>query len=366
MLGLPSATSSAPFPFDDNASWLSTEDRYNKRLCEIAGLVLTRNQGDSSHGYGLTQEIDERLGSIAKQMPSTWWEIPTCLVDGRTDAAASQFERIMSQIWHFELETLVHLPFMLRAATDRRYEYSRISCLNASRNLIKRWMFIRGARSVIFISSLVEFQAFTSAITILLGLLGPTRSSTDSVISKEQNEDMQLIETVVQILEARQSSGTGLHVVNQSISVIRTLQNVLRGNSTSNLRLSIQHFGTISITRGGTMQLLEGERIVGAHPRFDEVSMHVYPNEQAHQSKSTALPIDNDSLSLSMPNGFNGDMDISPASTNNTLLQFTSSQFPMFEVPAIDETMQWPTFQENDVLLFNGLLDTDVEGNWAF
>jgi hypothetical protein len=63
MLGAPSATGSTPFSFDDNALWLSTEDPYNKNLCEIAGLILTRNQADSTHVFSITHKSDEKLGS---------------------------------------------------------------------------------------------------------------------------------------------------------------------------------------------------------------------------------------------------------------------------------------------------------------
>jgi hypothetical protein len=49
---------------------------------------------------------------------------------------------------------------------------------------------------------------------------------------------------------------------------------------------------------------------------------------------------------------------------NNTVLQFSSSQFPTFEAQGMDSTTEWPPFQESDILLFNSLLDTDVSVNW--
>jgi hypothetical protein len=373
MLGAPSATSSTAFSFDDNAPWLSTEDLYNKNLCEIAGLILTRNQDDSTHAFSNTHEIDEKLGSLARQMPPTWWEIPTSIVDGSIEEVGSQLERILCQIWHFELETLAHLPFMLRAATDRRYDYSRISCLSASRNLIKRWMSIRKARSMIFVNTLIEFQAFTAAITVLLGLLGSTPPTTDPIVLKERSEDLQLVETVVQILEELKQRGAGVLVVNQGISVIRTLQGVLRneGNSSGNLRLEIQHFGTITISRSGNVQSLEGERILGANPRSAVTSIGVNAQHKAGRSNSTPVATGagptSTSMSVSEGQGYqtvDSDGDISWM--NDTVLQFTSSQFPTFEAQGMDDNIEWPPFQESDILLFNSLLDTDVGVNWDF
>jgi hypothetical protein len=313
-------------------------------------------------------------------MPRSWWEIPTIVLDGRTKEGAAQFEQMMCQIWHFELETLVHLPFMLRAATDRRYDYSRISCLKASRGLISRWMFMRKCYGTTFVSNLVEFQAFTAAITLLLGLLGPAHTITDPVVLKERYEDLQLVETVVQVLEAVKQFGTttsSVHVVDQSISVIRTLQGVLRneGNPSGNLRLAIQHFGTISIARCGTVQTLEGERMIGANPRSDLTSMEVNPLHQAGRSKSIPSATGAGPTSTSMPvptsegyQSINSEGDVMNGNRTwmtNTVLQFTSSQFPTFEAQSMDSTTEWP-FHESDIMLFDGLLNTDVEGNWNF
>jgi hypothetical protein len=111
--------------------------------CHISGLILTRNQGESTHAFSATHEIDEKLDSFAKQMPQAWWEISTAMMSNHTEEAIAQFERMMCQIWHFELATLLHLPFMLRVATNQRHEYSRISCLSANRGLTKRWISIR-------------------------------------------------------------------------------------------------------------------------------------------------------------------------------------------------------------------------------
>lgn len=65
---------------------------------------------------------------------------------------------------------------------------------------------------------------FTAAITLLLGLIGPSHTTTNPIVVRERTENMQLVETVVQILEGLKGCGTGVEVVNQSISVIRSLK----------------------------------------------------------------------------------------------------------------------------------------------
>lgn len=374
---MPSATNSTPTHVDNHAPFLSTEDLYHQHLCHISGLILTRNQRDSTHVFPATQEIDEKLESLAKRMPQDWWEIPSAPMTSRTEEAASQFERIMCQIWHLELATLLHLPFMLRAATDRRYEYSRISCLSATRGLIKRWMSIREVPGKTLFSNLIEFQAFTAATTILLGLLGSTHTTTDQVAFQERYEDLQLVETVVQTFERIRQHGTAVHIADQSITVIRTLQGVLQSkdDSFSSLRLEIPHFGTISVTLSGAVQSLEGDRIVGAnpHPRAKLKGANppirtrgfgsVHPQTTTRPtwgSMSSSGSQEHRSANMS-----GEDMDDNAMGVDNTVLQFTSCHFPAFESSSMNDFTEW-CFQESDTIFFDSLLNTDVEGNWNF
>ncbi len=47
----------------------------------------------------------------------------------------------------------------------------------------------------------------------------------------------------------------------------------------------------------------------------------------------------------------------------NNVLQFTSSQFPIFDAQVMDNTTGWQ-FQESDMMFFDSLLNNDVAGNW--
>lgn len=177
----------------------------------------------------------------------------------------------MCQIWHFELATLLHLPFMLRAASNRRYEYSRISCLNACRDLIKRWVSIRETNGTFYFSNLLDFEAFTAATTLILGLLVSLGDKFQDT-SQEQDEDSELVEMVVRNFERLKRHGSQVSVGSQSILVIQTLQGLLRGESSSGqLRLEIPFFGTIKVAHCGTIEPLEGERILGANTGHNNI-----------------------------------------------------------------------------------------------
>lgn len=43
----------------------------------MAGLILARNQEDSTHSFSTTQRIGEQLDALEETMSSAWWEVPT-------------------------------------------------------------------------------------------------------------------------------------------------------------------------------------------------------------------------------------------------------------------------------------------------
>lgn len=278
----------------------------------------------------------------------------------------------MCQIWHFELEALLHLPFMLRAANDRRYEYSRVSALNASRSLIKRWLAIRESQSTFYFSNLLEFEAFTAAITLLLGVLGQDQSMNRGD-SQERDEDSRIVERVVHNLVRLKRQGSGMSVGDQSISVIRTLQRFLyKENFSGALTLEIPFFGMIRIAHMGAVQPLEGERILGANPR---------QNTSLPRSAKLAPP------SSTLGTGYSHDW-VSPRETpdppelvergevyteqdvagNATILQFSGGYLQLPDMPDVQsgrETNEWPDL-ESDMIFFDSLVNTDLVGNWTF
>lgn len=314
--------------------------------------------------------IGEKLESLANQMPSDWWEIPMNILNERTKEASIQFERIMCQIWHFELATLVHLPFMLRAATDRRYEYSHVSCLNASRSLIKRWVTIRASRTSLLFSNLLEFQAFTAAVTLLLGLLGAPKSTNQEIL-QEGYEDSQLVETVIDNFERFKQLDT-MTIGTQSISVIRTLQRFVQGgNASDKLRLEIPFFGVIRISRSGALQPLEGERVLGANgcqsSSFLRPAQSTLPSFMTRIERiPNLMPQPNKQIpheAVGKEESYAG----SDVGRDDTILQFSGGHFQLPEASGIQDgfdTSEW-SFQESDMIFFDSLVNTDLMGDWT-
>ncbi|KAL3447157.1 hypothetical protein BJX65DRAFT_98537 [Aspergillus insuetus] len=382
ILGLPSSTGSAVFPLDNNASRDSAEDLYHKKLYHISGLILDRNQGDSTHSFSTTLRISEQLDSFAAQMPPVWWEIPKTVPTTRTRESSAEFERIMCQIWHFELATLLYLPFMLRAATtkDRGFEYSRSKCLDAARNLVKRWISIRESQTSLLFSNLLEFQAFTAATTLLLGLLAGERSTHPTTV-QERNEDSRLVERVIANFENGStrppaSNSIANPVSAQSIQVICTLQRFLQpGDPSDRLRLDIPFFGVIRVARSGAaLQAIQGERLLGATLGHNTV-LHSSPATSPPTVVSSEAATVVGSASIRRPrkrtqqemavDEEEGYTDYS-LGREEPLLHISSNHFHLPQAPDILgglDTAEWD-FRESDMVFFDSLVNSDLVGDW--
>lgn len=304
--------------------------------------VIKRNSAVESNTYAETQQIDEELELLKRSMPPEWWTLPEDLEfrNAKSDETAKTMDRMLCQLWHFQIESLVHLPFMLRSATERRYEYSKFCCLNASRDLIRRWMVLRrGDKS--FVCHIVDFQAFMAAITILLGLMGPPGESTQQ--AGQHESDRRLVDALIKNLEGFDMEPRNA-VALQCVEVLKTLMCTELHTYTGNLRLTIPYFGTLSLVSGLSVEKADGNGAVQGCPGdFDGVA----PQPQIWQGLGDV-----------------GQVGMQQPVMQQPVLSFESSQFPGMEDWAGGGT-EWQ-FGPADIRVFDSLVNTDIEGNWGF
>lgn len=323
---------------------------FSRKLSQLTALVIDRNQSESSNAYAMTQQIDEKLDNLAKNMPESWWAIPTFFAEEGTPKAAEQFDHLMMQVWYFQLEALVHLPFMLRAATERRYEYSKFSCLKSSREMIYRYLAMRSTTNSRFCCKVIDFGALTATVTLFLGLIEPSQGDETTETRQRKDNDRKLIHTVLKSLEMMSDGGKNV-IASQSSDVIRSLLAVdsPSGRAAGNLRLTIPYFGTISIVRPPTTKLPPTP-----------------PNLTPYAEKRQTIITLDSNLQLKGAENSNAWTGIMPLPShdpvNMPVVSFTSSQYPSL-VP--DQLMQDWGLQEADNLFFDSLLNTDIDGNWV-
>ncbi|KAH8599297.1 hypothetical protein B0O99DRAFT_504943 [Bisporella sp. PMI_857] len=308
---------------------------FTRRLCIIAGQIVERNQAENIQAYAATQTLDEMLESLAKEMPKSWWTEMQFTNQNKSLDAAKTVDRLMIQIWYFQLETLLHLPFMLRSAKERKYDYSRFACLKAAREMTHRYLALRlplGRKP--FCCKVIDFGALTAVVTLFIGLLDSSVADEGRETKEQKESDRALIQTVLQSMEELVDGGKDV-VATQSVNVIKTLLAVeCPGSSTRNLRLTIPYFGTMNIIRSMP------------NPCNTDVAGLQHPPAIPEQSQPwQSLPFFVDK----------------PATA--PMVSFTSSQFA--PLPPEQQFQNWD-FPEADTLYFDSLLNSDIESNWIF
>jgi hypothetical protein len=227
------------------------------KVSQLAGRVIDRNQGTAEQSFAWALQLDQELEDLWKQLDPAWIDYSELLADAESNAAELR-ERIMGQICFHQIRVYLHLPFMLKSASNSRFTYSRTACLNGSREVLRLYQALRtGAVQPLYECKAVDFIGFTAAVLIQIGLLnfGSERQAT---APKDVESDIRLIEISIDIFR-RASSEKGGKVALQSAEVLEKMMTKFRGGDacqdhddcTAQANFVIPYFGTISITKGG-------------------------------------------------------------------------------------------------------------------
>ncbi len=263
LLGYPSACLDSHFErllAGDKSDQTCSRQCFNVKLSVITGQIINRNQNPKSMTIAATHRIDEDLEQARSILAAGWWDAPW-----EADAPdGTRFEKFVSKTFFHNVRILLHLPFMLKSSTDRRYEYSRIAALESSREMIDSYHCIRHPdRPLIAVCNVIDFQVFTAAMLLTINLLGnpdspSTASDNSSISTSEQNErDWNLIHGLIsdlrQVVKGGRSRGTS-GVAAQALTVLEDLSKAKDGNEchapNDSYQAVIPYFGKIRIRWG--------------------------------------------------------------------------------------------------------------------
>ncbi|RYP33844.1 hypothetical protein DL767_004574 [Monosporascus sp. MG133] len=76
--------------------------------------------------------------------------------------------RLAAQVYYYGLLIQLHLPYMMRLGDNTEREYSKIACVNGSREMMTRFISHRSFNPMSFGSRPVDFFALLEAMTLLL------------------------------------------------------------------------------------------------------------------------------------------------------------------------------------------------------
>ncbi|KAL4753497.1 hypothetical protein BDW72DRAFT_210019 [Aspergillus terricola var. indicus] len=284
MLGLPQTAPEGRFAIPADLSGFDPRDRLERLHCAVSGRIVQRNDA-GINDLSVTCEADKLLQTAAAEMPPQWWLPPTFSKDSNLVADTM---RLMIQFTHHHLLARLHLPYMLRssASTDHNHDRSRTIAVNASRELLSRYVLFRSGNPVDYYCRGCDFLAFVATTIMCLAHINTnTHSNSNNInhfdpLRHSRPTDRGLMERTAEIIA---STAAAEYSVSEAIApkltrIIRHLLDVesnaangtIYSTSTSSsatdgdeggiggalskggktLQIRIPYFGTIRLERG--------------------------------------------------------------------------------------------------------------------
>ncbi|KAF2656518.1 hypothetical protein K491DRAFT_373253 [Lophiostoma macrostomum CBS 122681] len=140
-----------------------------QRIHVAAGRRILLSNGLDVKSFETVQDIDRQLQRAAAGMSPQWWLAPTFLPQHEDGVALLHDTiKLMDQFTHFHLLTRLHLPYMLRYANDHRYDYSKITAITSSREILSRYVAFRTSNPAHFYCRGTDFLAFVACTVMCL------------------------------------------------------------------------------------------------------------------------------------------------------------------------------------------------------
>ncbi|KAH8905234.1 hypothetical protein BR93DRAFT_775160 [Coniochaeta sp. PMI_546] len=235
ILGLPQCSVEDPFGSPKALEGCTPMERMERLESVAGGLILQRNTADL-HNLEKTKVIDKLLQDAAATMPPQWWLTPNVEdVIGNDNEALLETLRVIYQFTHYHLVAQLHLPYLLQSPTnDRRHDYSKITAVTASREILTRFVAFRRSDSVTAYCKGINFLAFIASTLLALAHIDACRqeqpglgghASVLGFLAHQRPSDRGLLERTAQCMEEIFHGHNGKDIMAGKIS--RVLQHLL-------------------------------------------------------------------------------------------------------------------------------------------
>lgn len=212
-------------------------------VCALAGRVIDRDQSRPRPYYAVTEELDRDFQQCRVRAAEWWATVPT------PDTPLDMLYSISTtKIQFFLVQKLLHLPYMLKSWTESVYERSRNMALETSRELIRSYQSLRhNSGEAVVICDLMDFQAFSAALTITISLLSPRGNSRQDDLYRER-DDWDLVRDVTGTLK-NVSESLQCYVSAQAARLLEQLYTIRHGDftSTDGYEAIVPYFGKVRI-----------------------------------------------------------------------------------------------------------------------
>jgi len=278
LLGLPAGTDDNSFINDSVID--EPTDRLEKQHTVVMGAIIKRNSSKGDPAFGATQSIDCDLEAAARSVRSEFWQLPTpeSIAEVEPVERMQYMTQLMLQMNHHNLLILLHLPYLLRDPKERRWDYSKVTCMSSSRQLLQTFLLYRKVNQATFACRHTDYGALTAAMTLLLGYLEPKMQARDAATVCKREADRALIEEVRDTLQ-QMGNDNGDNLSRDASCIIGRLLPLLNpdlmsgGGGSGNeglaevrtIHLEIPYLGTININPSSGHPGASGQEVPHAH-----------------------------------------------------------------------------------------------------
>lgn len=295
LLGLPQGTSDKSMGAALVLQHEPPLGRFERLLTVVASRILERNESAfSADEFTTTMSIDSELLRVSESMQASFWRPVTFhgLTLGSPETLLETV-RLTAQVYYYGLLIQLHIPYMMGAGDKNDHQYSKMTCVNASRETMARFIVHRSFNPMSACSRPVDFFTLLAAMTLLLAHLDAHhhREATN-FLAHQRLSDRAMLEQALERMDAI-SSVNNDSIAEKSARLIRRLLKIeadaaegssyttksaraadgdLQGGRQEgeDLHLNIPYLGVIRIAREDPVprQLSLG----GAAPRLDPTS----------------------------------------------------------------------------------------------
>lgn len=213
----------------------------------LAAKVIDRNMALGRPSLAKTMELDAQMDKLGVTMPKSWWDPPTTLPNPGKELDVFR-ERLLQQFYFFHIRTYLHLPFIVKSSIGSPSDHSRLTCMDASRQMLNRYYILRrGVQgSLIFDCRTTEFIAFMATVVLLIG----QSSSGGNPSFRTSDEDLALLNSMKKELEFKKGKGCKM-----AATCLKTLSQLSGSQDDSDNqdhepeRVLIPYFGNVMLRR---------------------------------------------------------------------------------------------------------------------
>jgi len=198
LLGLPTSTG------DVVLTQGATESDLIVRLGNVAGRILERNRIEvSKQALDLTKDVDQELIRIAEHMPSAFWRpLDFARLSRGTQQATDEIRRALDHGRYYNLVIQLHLPHMLCPSQASQRLYSKIACVNASREILNRHIDLQSFEPAVSRCRMIDFPALIAGMALVLAhAISHCGTKSENLFAHQRSSDRAMVERTLENLE---------------------------------------------------------------------------------------------------------------------------------------------------------------------